>query len=83
MRSLIEIQKEIKQVIASELSFNTDELDDTKSFHDLGLDSVNSIFLLAKMEEKLSVYIDPMSVYDNPTIKSFSEYLYTQLNEAS
>ncbi len=79
MRSLPEIQKEIKVIIAAELALNPDELDDLKSFHDMGLDSVNSIFLLAKMEEKLNVYIDPMSVYDNPTIKSFSEYLLAQL----
>ena len=79
MRSLLEIQNEIKEIIATELALSPDEIDNTKSFHDLGLDSVNSIFLLAKMEEKLDVYIDPLSVYDNPTVMSFSEYLHAQL----
>ena len=79
MWSLSEIQTEIKKVIATELALNPDEIEDTKSFHSLGLDSVNSIFLLAKMEERLNVYIDPLSVYDNPTVKSFSEYLYAQI----
>lgn len=77
MRSILEIQTEIKEVIAGELHLKVDDMDNTKSFHDMGLDSVNSIFLLAKMEERLNVHIDPMSVYDNPTIQSFSEYIYS------
>ena len=79
MRSLDEIQNQIKKIIAAELAINVDDIDNSQSFHAMGLDSVNSIFLLAKMEEELNVYIDPMSVYDNPTIKSFSEYIHTQL----
>ena len=80
MLPLPEIKKQVKEIIAEELNLNSIDIDELKSFHDLGLDSVNSIFLLAKMEEKLDIYIDPLSVYDNPTISSFSEYLHTQLS---
>jgi acyl carrier protein len=79
MVSLPEIKKNVKDIIAEELNLSPESIDELKSFYDLGLDSVNSIFLLAKMEERLDIYIDPLSVYDNPTIRSFSEYLYAQL----
>ena len=54
MRSIHEIQNEIKEIIAAELHLTLEEIDESKTFHDLGLDSVNSIFLLSKMEEKLN-----------------------------
>ncbi|WP_425392994.1 acyl carrier protein [Ekhidna sp.] len=80
MASLPEIKQHVKDIIAKELNLNSEDLDELQSFHNLGLDSVNSIFLLAKMEEKLDMYIDPLSVYDNPTIRSFSEFLHTELS---
>ena len=83
MRSLTEIQEKIKEIIATELTLDITEINNTSSFHDMGLDSVNSIFLLAQMEEELNIHIDPMSVYDNPTVNTFSEYLHTQLNEGN
>ena len=81
MIRLSEIQNLICEVIANELHISPSEIIDDVSFHDLGLDSVNSIFLISEIENKLSIDIDPMSVYDNPTIKSFSKYLISLLNE--
>ncbi|WP_420317576.1 acyl carrier protein [Ekhidna sp.] len=80
MASLPEIKQHVKDIIAEELRLNPQDLDELRSFHDLGLDSVNSIFLLAKMEEKLDIYIDPLSIYDNPTILSFSEFIHKELS---
>ena len=80
MHAASEIQDIIKDIIAQELAVNKDELKAEVSFHDLGLDSVNSIFLIALLEEKLGIDIDPMSVYDNPSIRSFSEYIVAEVN---
>ncbi len=79
MKKLEEIQEIIKKIIANELAISPQEIVPTSSFYDLGLDSVNSIFLLAEMETTLDIHIDPMSVYDNPTIESFSKYLHNSL----
>lgn len=80
MKSQGEIQDMIKDVISDELSVDPTTLDTDQSFHNLGLDSLDSIFLLSKMEERLNIHIDSMSVYDHPTIHSFSEYLASQLS---
>lgn len=71
----------ITEVIAMELHLTPSDIDPRTSFYNLGLDSVNSIFLIGELESKLGIDIDPMSVYNNPTIESFSEYLLSILNE--
>lgn len=81
MESLVDIQSLICEVIAKELTISASEINANDSFYDLGLDSVNSIFLLSEMEHKLSIDIDPMSVYDNPTVESFAKFLLSVLNE--
>ena len=78
MQGLEFVQQEIKTIIATELNLQIDSLNNSSSFYELGLDSVNSLFLLAELEERLDMDIDPMSLYDNPTIQSFSEYLHKQ-----
>ncbi len=82
MKTLEEIQSIIKTIISEELNISPKEIKHKSSFHELGLDSVNSIFLLAEMEVQLAIDIDPMSVYDNPTIESFSKYLHTSLHDS-
>ncbi len=81
MISLGDLQNSLRDIIAHELHISPTEIHSDTSFHDLGLDSVNSIFLIAELEKKLGVDIDPMSVYDNPTVESFSKYLVATLNE--
>jgi len=80
MKSPQEIQEIIKDVISNELSADRSKLNANQSFLDLGLDSLDSIFLLSKMEERLDIHIDSMSVYDYPTIQSFSEFLASKMS---
>ena len=75
-----EIQTIILELIEKELAISRHEIDPTRSFQELGLDSVNSLFLLDELERKLQLDIDPLSLYDNPTINSFASYLYQSLN---
>ena len=82
MYSHEEIKLLIQKLIAEELHIDADSIDADTSFHQLGLDSVNSIFLISELEIELQLDIDPMSVYDNPTISSFSDYIY-QLSDGA
>ncbi|MEM6644304.1 MAG: acyl carrier protein [Bacteroidota bacterium] len=74
------IQSIICELISKELHIEASTISMNASFYELGLDSVNSIFLLAEMEARIGKDIDPMSVYDNPTIKSFASYLHSLAN---
>ena len=76
-----DIQNSLRDIIAQELHISASDINSHTSFHDLGLDSVNSIFLIGELEKLFGIDIDPMSVYDNPTIESFSTYLMESLHE--
>lgn len=69
----------LRKKIAAELRINESVIANDSSFHQLGLDSVNSLFLLNEVEEHFQIDIDPLSLYDNPTLDSFSEYLVDEL----
>lgn len=73
------IQQIISEIIANELHVSVADISQNSTFYELGLDSVNSIFLLSEMETRLEIDVDPMSVYDNPTVSSFSHYLHSLL----
>lgn len=82
MTDIHSIAQAIKAIISRETGADVTLLDDQSSFHALGLDSVNSLFLLGELEDLLEVDIDPLSLYDNPTIASFSSYLNQLKNGA-
>lgn len=76
---LEKIQQIICEIIANELNISVEEISYNSTFYELGLDSVNSIFLLSELETRLEIDIDPLSVYDNPTVFSFTQYLHSLL----
>lgn len=82
MSTLNEIQSIICELLAKELHRDPMTFDRDMSFHDLGLDSVNSLFLLGELEEQLKLDIDPLALYDNPTISSFSSFIYEIQHES-
>ncbi|WP_416864117.1 MAG: acyl carrier protein [Imperialibacter sp.] len=61
MTSQSEIADFIKKLIAKEIGKEVTTIDDAVAFNDLGLDSVNSIFLLGDVEEHYKIDIDPLS----------------------
>ncbi|MEQ9377178.1 MAG: acyl carrier protein [Imperialibacter sp.] len=80
MTSQSEIADFIKNLIAKEIKKEVATIDDAVAFNDLGLDSVNSIFLLGDVEEHYKIDIDPLSLYNNPTVSSFTEHVYKLIN---
>jgi len=81
MISTIEIEELIKTMISKETGTRLPDISSQSTFHQLGLDSVNSLFLLGDLEETLNLDIDPLSLYDNPTIESFSAYINELQND--
>lgn len=81
MTSTIEIEELIKAMISKETGTRLSDIGSQSTFHQLGLDSVNSLFLLGDLEETLNLDIDPLSLYDNPTIESFSAYINELQND--
>ncbi|MBV6647911.1 MAG: acyl carrier protein [Cyclobacteriaceae bacterium] len=81
MKHQDEVTSLVKTLIAKELKVAPDSIGEDVSFHDLGLDSVNSLFLLGDLEQKLNLDIDPLSLYDNPTVSSFSNFISTLISE--
>ena len=76
-----QIQEMICKHLSRELNVDATTIDIDISFHDLGLDSVNSLFLLGDLEEELAMDIDPLALYDNPTISSFATFIYQKRHE--
>jgi acyl carrier protein len=70
-----EIQTCIVELISKELKLESEKVNVHAGFYELGLDSVNSLFLLDDLEKRLQMDIDPMSLYDNPTIASLAEFI--------
>lgn len=66
----------IRQLVAEETNLAVDQLDIHKSMGSFGLNSINSIYLLEKLENTLNLDLNPLMFYDYPTIDSFGRYLY-------
>lgn len=79
----LQIENYIKGLLAKELSIDPSTITKESTFYDLGLDSVNSIFLIHEIEEEYTIEIDPISIYDNPSLMLFSEYIKRLVDESS
>ena len=74
-RSKQEIIDFIKWKVGEISSLNMDEIDEKSEFSELGLDSVNGLFVLKDLEEFLNDDVDPLAFWNYPTIESLSGYL--------
>ena len=65
----------IKNLISDETGISIDEINETDSFFNLGLDSVSCIFLMDKLEKTLHIELNPIHFWDYPTIDTYSDFL--------
>ena len=72
----------LKEIIANESGIEPAEINVNTPFQELGLDSVNSIFVLSSIEKRFDVNIDPLSIYDYPTVESFAKLINSLRNAA-
>jgi len=75
MKSTDELVTLMKKIIAEEAKIPEEEIQASHSFFELGLDSITSIFMMEKLEQELSVSLNPMYFWDYPTLESYAGYL--------
>jgi acyl carrier protein len=70
-----EVLSLLKSIIAGETGIPVNEISDTDTFFNLGLDSVSCIFLLDKLENKLKAELNPIHFWDYPSIDTYADFL--------
>ena len=74
-----EIIEFIKKRIAEEQGIPADEIEIDVEFINLGLDSISAVFVLEDIEKFLEIEINPIRLWDYPTIQSLSDFLVNEL----
>lgn len=77
-RSADEIAAFLKASVAEEMKIPVSAVDDDKSFHFFGLDSISSIYLLEQVEATYNVSVSPLYFWDYPTIRLLSEQIFKE-----
>ena len=65
----------IKKLIAAETGIAIEEIKDTDTFFNLGLDSVSCIFLMDKLERELHIELNPIHFWDYPSIDTYADFV--------
>ena len=74
-RTAAEIQEWFVEALAKVTDVSPEKIESTVPFEHFGLDSVTAVGLTGELEEWLGFEVDPMAVYDYPTIKELSNHL--------
>jgi len=74
-RSAAEIQQWFVDSLARITDSPPEEIDVNAPFESFGLDSVTAVGLTGELEEWLGCTVDPMAVYDYPTIQALAGHL--------
>jgi acyl carrier protein len=69
----------IKNLIAEETGISVDEMKESDSFFNLGLDSVSCIFLMDKLEKKIQLDLNPLYFWDYPNLGTYADFLAREL----
>lgn len=75
VRTAAEIQDWFVSSLASITNCAPEDIDLTVPFESFGLDSVAAVGLTGELEDWLGSTVDPMAVYDYPTIEALSKHL--------
>lgn len=74
-RTQEQIEQWFSEYLAKQLDTPVDRIDVTVPFDDFALDSATAIAMTGDLEDWLGQTVDPMLVYDYPTIADLAEYL--------
>ncbi len=69
----------ITQAIAEETGHPGSSILESTSFSDLGIDSLSSIVILNNIEDQINLELNPLHMWDYPTVGSFADFLASQL----
>jgi acyl carrier protein len=75
VRTAAEIQDWFTHTLAKITNSAPEDIDATVPFDSFGLDSVAAVGLTGELEDWLGCSVDPMAVYDYPTIELLSKHL--------
>ena len=70
-----EIQLKLRQILSEELQKPESDISVDEEFFSLGLDSVQAIFVLEKIEKHFNKELDPLLFWNHPTIRQFANHL--------
>ena len=76
LKSKEEITDVAKGIIAKALGIDVAEISMTEEFVQLGMDSLQSMFVLDDLEKKLDMQINPLLFWEHPTLGSLVDELY-------
>ena len=62
-------------IVSRETRIATNDIKVDETFHELGLDSINAVFVMEKLEKEFDVSLSPLCFWDYPTIRLLSEYI--------
>ena len=79
--SLDEIKKLMVSEIAKETDAPVESIDQEKSFQELGLDSISSVYMINELEDKFEIQLKALHLLEYPTVNSFSKFVFTLANE--
>ena len=79
MNNTADIITFMKALASEELKTSTDDIDENATFHELGFDSISSIYLLDNLETKFKVTLSPLYFWDYPTIRLLSEQVKKEM----
>lgn len=63
-------------LLADRLEMQADALDPAQSLMDLGVESVEAVFLCGALEERLGIGIDPVLVFEAASVAAFAEAVW-------
>jgi acyl carrier protein len=69
----------MKKQVVMECNIPYEEVDIHKAFVEFRMDSVNAVFIMDRLEKHLNVELSPLYFWDNPTIESFTTFIYDQV----
>jgi acyl carrier protein len=68
-----------KTIVADEMKCTPEEINEDETFHELGLDSINSVFMMEEVEKEYNVTLSSLSFWDYPTIRLFAAHVQSLL----
>lgn len=78
LKSELELIEVVSAIVAEETQLDRQSIDPDKHWASFGLDSINSIYLLEKMENELGLDLNPLMFFDYPTIRTFCGHIHSQ-----
>ncbi|MFZ6013335.1 MAG: acyl carrier protein [Bacteroidota bacterium] len=69
----------LKRQVVQECGITYEEVDVHREFVEFRMDSVNTVFIMDRLEKHLGTELSPLYFWDHPTIDSLSEFLINHI----